>query len=191
MQFSKPPTAELSQRYVGEIGINLRTLRTGTAKFRFCPSVRDEVTTPTTCPFVFMTGPPLDPGDIGAVICNSCEDLNWRTPLIIPSDMVPSSPSGFPRAKTFSPMRTCSPHGATRNEPEELKEPILGKGSLTVALLPNRFVKSFISDIQVITKPHAEKKSLKQKQQTGTRYFLLCTFTKVGESSQCLARYQV
>jgi len=42
---------------------------TGIAKFKFCPAEKLANAIPTTCPEEFKTGPPLLPGDIGAVIC--------------------------------------------------------------------------------------------------------------------------
>ncbi len=53
---------------------------------------------------MFITGLPLLPGEIGAVIC-----ISFPTPCIlrkaatIPSETLPSRPSGLPTTKTFSP----------------------------------------------------------------------------------------
>jgi len=41
---------------------------TGIAKFKFCPEVRVPTATPITSPLLLITGPPLLPGEIGAVI---------------------------------------------------------------------------------------------------------------------------
>jgi len=51
--------------------IILNILLTETAKLRFCPSSIDIVATPTTSPFKFIIGPPLEPCEMGAVICKT------------------------------------------------------------------------------------------------------------------------
>ena len=43
-------------------------LKTETAKFKFWPAAIFIVAIPTTSPLLFITGLPLEPGDIGAVI---------------------------------------------------------------------------------------------------------------------------
>ena len=71
----------------------------GTAKFRFCPSLIAIVETPTTSPFSFRTGPPLLPGEMGAVICISLLSGRARMPLTSPFEKVPSrNPIGLPTA---------------------------------------------------------------------------------------------
>ena len=40
----------------------------GIAKFKFCPSAYCPTETPINSPFTLRTGPPLLPGEIGAVI---------------------------------------------------------------------------------------------------------------------------
>jgi hypothetical protein len=50
------------------------------------------------------TGLPLDPGEIGAVICISLIlEVSPRIADIIPSDVVPCNPSGDPTTTIFSP----------------------------------------------------------------------------------------
>ena len=59
----------------------------------------DAVTaTPMTWPELLITGPPLLPGDIGAVIWIKLLFSKVRIPLTIPSEIVPDSPLGFPIA---------------------------------------------------------------------------------------------
>ena len=55
---------------VGFFGGSLRAmiLSLGIAKLRFWPSVTIRVAMPITWPLLFITGLPLEPGEMGAVI---------------------------------------------------------------------------------------------------------------------------
>jgi hypothetical protein len=55
-----------------------------------------------------MTGPPDDPGAIGAEICISVLASSLRKPLTIPLDTVAANPSGLPIATTGSPIPGAS-----------------------------------------------------------------------------------
>ena len=85
------------------------------AKFRFCPPLKVATETPTTSPLPLSTGPPLLPGEIGAVIWRSLSVPTSRMLLTTPCENVPSNPCGLPTAKTGSPTWTASllPRGRT------------------------------------------------------------------------------
>jgi hypothetical protein len=58
-------TAALGSRTVSS---SVLRCSTATAKLRDCPRTSVNVATPTTSPAPLITGDPLDPGEIGAVI---------------------------------------------------------------------------------------------------------------------------
>ena len=66
------------------------------AKLRFCPPSTIMKEIPITSPRVLRTGPPLLPGEIGAVICRRPLAGPPRLLLIMPSENVPSKPFGLP-----------------------------------------------------------------------------------------------
>ena len=72
--------------------------KTGIAKLRFCPLLNVANETPITLPSVSSIGPPLLPGDIGAVICKMMLLSTLRKLLTIPFENVPSRPCGLPIA---------------------------------------------------------------------------------------------
>ena len=82
----------------------------GIAKLRFSPPLRCKVVIPITSPAVLNNGPPLLPGEMGAVICKylSLSSLTARIPLTIPFETVDSSERGLPMATTSSPTCTRS-----------------------------------------------------------------------------------
>ena len=57
----------------------------------------------TTSPRSFSTGPPLEPGLIGAEICTICRPSTSRTALTMPVLTVRESPCGLPTATTGAP----------------------------------------------------------------------------------------
>ena len=65
------------------------------------------IATPITSPLSLKSGPPEEPGAIGAEICSTVTPGSTsRTALTSPLDTVSSSPSGWPMATTLSPGRT-------------------------------------------------------------------------------------
>ena len=67
----------------------------GTPKLRFCPPRRIAVAMPTTSPRSLNSGPPDEPGAMGAEICSTSSDSStWRTALMSPSDTVSDKPRG-------------------------------------------------------------------------------------------------
>ena len=82
----------------------------GIAKFRFSPPFRYKVVIPITWPAMLNNGPPLLPGEIGAVTCKNLPPSSSadRIPLTIPFETVDSRESGLPIATTSSPTSTSA-----------------------------------------------------------------------------------
>src|SRR5436309_1954430 len=100
-----------------------RRLSIGVAKFRFCPSVIWRVAMPITLPERSNTGPPEEPGEIGALIWIRRWPSSSRIALTSPSLTVFESPLGLEmvamRSPTLSPevaprVRAWSPDGRSR-----------------------------------------------------------------------------
>ncbi len=70
----------------------------GSAKFRFWPKRCWNVITPTSSPDTSNKPPPLDPGEIGAVVWMTVPSSTFRSADTIPSLIVRSSPAGAPIA---------------------------------------------------------------------------------------------
>ena len=95
---------------------NFRTASAGTAKFRDCPPLKTKVATPMTSPLWFSTGEPLDPAEIGAVICNTdAPSFHSRKDDTIPSVSVPSKPKGLPMTATCCPTSALPESAKARN----------------------------------------------------------------------------
>ncbi len=74
--------------------ISSSTYLEGMPRFKFWPPRRIAVATPITSPCSLNSGPPEEPGAIGAEICSAVRLPSSRTALTRPFDTVSSSPSG-------------------------------------------------------------------------------------------------
>src|SRR6266536_31458 len=98
-----------------KLSSEVRTVFEGIAKPSPCePPVVDAITVlmPITSPRRLISGPPLFPGLIAALVCSKSakKSLRFGRPfeLMIPSVTVSSNPSGLPIARTKSPGCTVS-----------------------------------------------------------------------------------